>query len=62
MLFAFIVYIDNTPKVDMCLQVTVVSEEFSPNITSDGAAGIWELYDYFNTDPARMQYGLHFYV
>ena len=33
------------------MQVTVVSEDFSPNLTSDNSGGLWEPYDNYNTDP-----------
>lgn len=36
--------------------MTVVSEDFSPNLTSDGAAGIWGPNDVYNTDPERIRY------
>lgn len=35
------------------MQVTVVAKELSPNLTSDGAAGLWEPYDLKGTDGQR---------
>jgi glycine/D-amino acid oxidase-like deaminating enzyme len=29
-------------EADPTLELTIISEQFSPNLTSDGAAGFWE--------------------
>ncbi|XP_067941611.1 D-aspartate oxidase-like isoform X2 [Watersipora subatra] len=36
-------------------KVTVVADAFTPNLTSDGSGGLWELYDFFNTKPERIR-------
>lgn len=37
-------------------QVTIVSEDFSPNLTSDGSGGVWEPYDNYNTDADKIRF------
>jgi len=37
------------------LKVTVMSDDFTPNLTSDGSGGLWEPYAAFGTDPDKIK-------
>ncbi|KAF6037489.1 DDO [Bugula neritina] len=37
------------------VQVTVMSDDFTPNLTSDGSGGLWAPYAPFGTDPAKIR-------
>ncbi|KAF6037485.1 hypothetical protein EB796_004205 [Bugula neritina] len=37
------------------VQVTVMSDDFTPNLTSDGSGGLWEPYAAFGTDPDKIK-------